>query len=200
MYSGWRTVPEYAFPVGEFGEQVFEGSGVVGRFAASAAEGRQSEDRFREVCKRCLPADRYPYVKTTTLREDVRDHVDVEVSVVEHPDDDESFSRHVCKVDVKAPKRASRSGDFTDDVMWVELRTRNGRPGWVYGKADLVAQEVHRKGFVMMSRDALRRYAESQLAKNPGCRHVRDGNPKEVLLRLGFADCVERSGVCFWPL
>lgn len=198
IFEGWRIEEEPPCPAGEFATPVFEGSGVVGGYARSAAEGRASEDRFREACMRCLPSERYPYVRTTTLKEDVKQHVDVEVSVLAHPEDEESCARKMCKVDVKAPKRSSRGEGFSDTVMWVEMRARNGNPGWIYGAADIIAQEVDRRGFVLLDRKALKDFAELEVARNPAARHTRRENPLEVVLKLDFARCVEKAGIGFW--
>ena len=44
------------------------------------------------------------------------------------------------KVEVKAPKKVSRSNStIKDDIVWVEFKNVNGCPGWLYGKSDYIA-------------------------------------------------------------
>lgn len=198
IFENWREVANPPIPEGTFALPAFQGSGVVGNYTASAAEGRASENRFRKLCKRCLPANRYPHARTTTLFEDARQHVDVEISVLVDTEDEESIARKMCKVDVKAPKRASRHRSLVDQIMWVELRGRSGSPGWAYGQAEIVAQEIHRQGFVLFDRVALKDLAEAEARSNPAARHTRRQNPDELVVKLDMSACIQGAAIAFW--
>jgi hypothetical protein len=63
------------------------------------------------------------------------------------------------KVEVKAMKKLSRAGEQQDEWIWVEFRNVQGKPGWLYGKADLVAFEF-RKHFLFVEREELAKLCE----------------------------------------
>lgn len=63
------------------------------------------------------------------------------------------------RVEVKGLKRLSRAGDYQDKWFWVEFKNTIGRPGWLYGKADLVAAQTT-TGFLIVPREPLARLAD----------------------------------------
>ena len=64
------------------------------------------------------------------------------------------------KIDVKARKRINRSDDSAqDDLVWLEFKNVQGKVGWLYGKADIIAFE-RCKDFVLVSRELLAELGE----------------------------------------
>lgn len=65
-------------------------------------------------------------------------------NIDEHYDYIISKENQTFKVEVKSKKRVSRSDDGTqDELIWVELHgVREKDPGWLFGKADLIAFEL----------------------------------------------------------
>ena len=58
-------------------------------------------------------------------------------------------------VDVKARKKISRSSsEFTDELIWIELKNGQGNNGWLHGSADFIAFE-RENDFVIASRKNL---------------------------------------------
>lgn len=50
------------------------------------------------------------------------------------------YGKKEIKVDVKGPKKISRSNTTTDnDFIWVEFKNVRGDAGWLYGENDLIA-------------------------------------------------------------
>ena len=186
------------YPVGP--RRIRVGGGpVVGRFTASAREGLSAEARFALAAKRNLPRERYPMVESVDAATDMRDHIDAYVSVLRDVDDDDSLARYYCSVDVKAPKRVRRSDPRpSSEIMWVETKNVRGKPGWVHGKADLIAQEIEGRGFLVLSRPALARFAEAHALRDPDCCHTRPDRPLEKVLKIPIGLCAEKAGVSFW--
>lgn len=58
------------------------------------------------------------------------------------------------KVEVKAMKKLSRSGEQQDEWIWVEFKNVRGNEGWLYGKADLIAFEF-KEHFLFVKREEL---------------------------------------------
>ena len=59
------------------------------------------------------------------------------------------------KYDVKGMKNYRRSDDKpTDRLHWIELRNVNGKNGWLYGEADVIAFET-RKWWLLVDREDL---------------------------------------------
>ena len=67
-------------------------------------------------------------------------------------------------VDVKAKKKISRTTDVQTEWVWVEFKTVDGRDGWLYGGADLIAFEQD-KGFLVVDRSSLAELAEDKVDK-----------------------------------
>ena len=102
-------------------------------------------------------------------------------------------------VDVKAPKRVRRSDPRpSSEFMWVETRNVRGKPGWVHGKADYIAQEVEGRGFLLLDRARLAAFAERYKLRDPECVHVRRDRPDEEALKVPTELCAKRAGVVFF--
>jgi hypothetical protein len=63
------------------------------------------------------------------------------------------------KIEVKAMKKLSRSGEQQDEWIWVEFKNVGGNAGWLYGKADLIAFEF-KEHFLFVNREELAALAE----------------------------------------
>ena len=66
-----------------------------------------------------------------TSDEDMHDHIDFWW---------ESPKKGTIGIDVKGVKKNNRNDSKYDDkIHWLELQNVNGKPGWLYGKADYIA-------------------------------------------------------------
>ena len=64
------------------------------------------------------------------------------------------------KIDVKARKRVSRTDeDVQDELVWLEFKNVQGKQGWIYGKADIIAFE-REEDFLLVKRDDLAKLGE----------------------------------------
>lgn len=82
-----------------------------------------------------------------TKEQDMHEHWDVEDAMA-------------VKYDVKGMKKYRRSDDKpTDRLHWIELRSVNGKNGWLYGDADIIAFET-RKWWILVERKDLVQFVE----------------------------------------
>ena len=82
-----------------------------------------------------------------TKEQDMHEHWDVEDAMA-------------VKYDVKGMKKYRRSDDKpTDRLHWIELRNVNGKNGWLYGDADIIAFET-RKWWLLVERKDLVQFVE----------------------------------------
>jgi hypothetical protein len=73
------------------------------------------------------------------------------------------------KYDVKGMKKYRRSDDKpTDRLHWIELRNVNGKNGWLYGDADVIAFET-RKWWLLVEREDLVQFVEGILIGSDPC-------------------------------
>lgn len=85
-----------------------------------------------------------------TKEQDMHEHWDVEDAMA-------------VKYDVKGMKKYRRSDDKpTDRLHWIELRNINGKSGWLYGQADVIAFET-RKWWILVEREDLVQFVEGIL-------------------------------------
>jgi hypothetical protein len=86
-------------------------------------------------------------VSASSSKENIHDHWDY---LIEKETD--SF-----KVEVKSKKRIQRSEDSSqNDFIWVELQNVRGEPGWLFGKADLIAFEKEKTFLIVKKPDLLK--------------------------------------------
>ena len=200
MWTTWALVDPCPVPDPEVLLAAGDGR-AVGRFAASRREGDSAEERFAACAKKHLPKERYPMVVAADQRTDMRDHIDCFVSLLSDLEDETSLARFVCSVDVKAAKRVRRSdARASSEIMWVETKNVRGKPGWVYGKARLIAQEVPGIGFLLLDRESLAKLAEARKARYPGAVHVRPDRPLEEVMQIEVATCARYAGVAVWSV
>lgn len=84
-------------------------------------DGQKTEASFGDLLE-----ERYPGARPATLAEQYM-HID-----------------WVCSagsIDVKAMKRKSRTGDKSQDIIWLEFKNNTGDKGWIYGQQDFIAFE-----------------------------------------------------------
>jgi hypothetical protein len=162
----------------------------------SAAEGAAAEDIFVEVARRAMgkvTAHRaLPYSDANRIH-----HVDVVL---------EAEDGQWLNVDVKNWKRASRAdAAHADDLMWVELRNILGKPGWLYGRAAVLAVRVGPRAFQWLDRRAVVEYVRAVVpdldAVAPthddaaiGQVYARRSRPRERVVKLSLTDLVKRAG------
>jgi hypothetical protein len=89
-------------------------------------------------------------VHESTKRQNIYDHIDF---FIEKND-------HKISFDVKAKKRVSRHGSYTNDFIWIELTNVNGFNGWINGIQDFIAFEFD-SFFIIVKREILREFVYS---------------------------------------
>lgn len=96
------------------------------------------------------------------------------------------------KVEVKAMKKANGSPP-QDKFTWIELQGITGYPGWIYGKADVVAFQ-ERKWFRNVKRVALVRIVEEYMKIANPLIYTRRGRQDKAILMptatLDFIPCI----------
>lgn len=66
------------------------------------------------------------------------------------------------KIDVKAKKRISRSDtEEQEEFIWLEFNNVQGKKGWLFGAADIIAFERN-KDFILVKRKDLAEYAKKK--------------------------------------
>ena len=104
-------------------------------------EGKTVEQRFAALLNDPVMA---------TKEQDIHEHWDV-------------MDVMALKYDVKGMKKYRRSDDKpTDRLHWIELRNVNGKNGWLYGNADIIAFET-RKWWILVEREDLVQFVEGIL-------------------------------------
>lgn len=109
--------------------------------------GQRAEDAFARIA-----SQRGWKVESAPERGNIDDHYDYVISK-----EGQTF-----KVEVKSKKRISRSdGGTQDELIWVELHgVREKDPGWLFGKADLIAFELKSSFRIVKRKDLLKRINE----------------------------------------
>lgn len=57
--------------------------------------------------------------------------------------------------DIKSMKRRTRGGEFDPSIIWIEFSNVQGKPGWVYGKAQMIVFEQLTQYLIMDRWDVL---------------------------------------------
>ncbi len=101
--------------------------------------GQKAEDIFMRL------AERREYIIRKATQQEEFDHIDYVMTK----------NNQKVSVDVKARKRISRSDSEQNDfLVWVEWKNVQGKAGWLYGKADLIAFEQEHD-YLIASRNQL---------------------------------------------
>lgn len=106
-------------------------------------------------------------------------------------------------VDVKSIKRRSRHGEFSEDLLWVELVGITGHRGWIFGEADLIAFQ-RSYGFDLVPRMKIVEFIGTlnlaNRAKRPEeslyKRYTRMGR-KDVLVTIKMSDIEQHVKLVF---
>lgn len=119
----------------------------------ASAMGYSAEQRFSN-----LATSRGWSVQKATKKQDRQDKIDVILT----GKNGETYS-----VDVKSRKKInSADKSVDDDIVWFEIvAVGHEYPGWLYGKANLIAFEKH-WGFLIVEREKAARYVDIVVDKN----------------------------------
>jgi hypothetical protein len=122
------------------------------RNGKSQQSGLTAEQDFYVTCQK----HHYQW-KNASKKQNCIDHIDCFITQANH-----TFS-----VDVKAAKKIARWNKKPQDkLLWVEWTARNGAPGWVRSKVDLIAFQMLNKQFLMVKTSELRDYVAPLIEKN----------------------------------
>ena len=123
----------------------------MGRYPLEEQQGQRAE-----VCFKGLAERRGYTVIQTSAASNMREHIDFILAMDDEPDK--------IAIDVKARKKVSRSSNgYDDENVWIEFNNVRGDPGWLYGKADMIAFE-RASDFVLVDRESLREYCEATVS------------------------------------
>jgi hypothetical protein len=146
-----------------------------GAFAQSMSEGKHAEECFRAWAE-----DQGFLVKATTADDNKRAHVDF---IVCTPD-----GKRRVAVDVKAVKRRERSGSVDGKTIWLEAHGET-HPGWVFGKADVIAVREANGNWLLLPRVELAKFVMEKVPHPivPGCvvTNVKDASDTVFYQRKG---------------
>jgi hypothetical protein len=86
------------------------------------SKGKQVEYLFMKLLSK------FGEVREAGVHEDIHEHWDVALQTL---------------IDVKGLRKLKRSDEYpNENYHWIELMNVNGKPGWVQGKADVIAFET----------------------------------------------------------
>ena len=123
----------------------------MGRYPLEKQQGQRAETCFKGLAER-----RGYTVIQTSPASNMREHIDFILAMDDAPDK--------IAIDVKARKKVSRSSnEYDDENVWIEFNNVRGDPGWLYGKADMIAFE-RAWDFVLVDRESLREYCEATVS------------------------------------
>ncbi len=103
----------------------------------------------------------------------------------------------VYSADVKAMKRQNRSGEVDSKLTWVEFVNVQGKPGWLYGKANMIAFELENSFMIMdrlhVAEAALQHVDTTKFSPTPsvGLSYRRESRPKEHTGLMRTADLLK---------
>jgi hypothetical protein len=104
-------------------------------------KGKDVELEFASLFKDAL---------STSQEEDIKDHVDVKISI---------------GVDVKGLKKINRVDEsVNENFHWVEIKNVQGKDGWLYGKADFFAFEI-KDYWIIVGREDLQKFIADKCKK-----------------------------------
>lgn len=109
-------------------------------------------------------------------------------------------------LDIKARKKVSRnSSEFSDDLVWIELKNVVGNDGWLYGCSDYIVFE-READFVIVPRVNLIKICDS-LITNQTVNSASEAlyklytrkNRKDLLTIIKMSDILTRTKTQIWP-
>lgn len=107
--------------------------------------------------------------RNATKKEEKFNHFDYVVS--------NFFGINSCKIEVKSTKSSKRGRRPDTSILFIELKSIGGYPGWIYGNSDIVAFQIKNK-FVLFKRLDLVAYVESEI---PNMKMSKNGGIKGTL-------------------
>lgn len=107
------------------------------------AKGKEVEERFAKL---------FRDAEATSTEEDMHDHVDLKISI---------------GVDIKGLKKVKRNDqEINEHIHWVELKSVQGKPGWLYAQApDFFVFELKEYWVVVAKEDLQKLIAEKCVEK-----------------------------------
>lgn len=127
---------------------------IVKKFGKTFTEGFEAEGRFGIISEyhNCI------HEKAEKVK-DMFSHIDCFITRL---DKDKKPTGRKIGIDVKGIKRNFRQGDLDDQIVWVEHRNIHGYKGWLFGDADIIAQEFT-DGFYLINREDLAKLGKKRL-------------------------------------
>lgn len=146
------------------------------KYQSSYDEGHLAENAFQKL------AENKGYtVKMASTSQNIEEHWDLAIQK----------DGVLYTVDVKGAKRNRREDKYVqNEFVWIELRNVHGKPGWLYGKADVIAFEI--KGeFWLVKRNSLVQLVDKLVNKSRVASHSGDALYK-VYTRKGRQDQISK--------
>jgi hypothetical protein len=162
------------------------------RMGSTGKDGDNAVDLFKKIAL----SKNYTF-RDATREEDIYKHFDIVMY-------DETMKE--TKVDVKARKKLNRvETDYMVDHMWVECYNVFGSLGWLYGEANIIAQQID-KYFMLIDRVELALFISNKL-ENKLVTERRDAlykmyqrkDRKDILTLIKLSDLPVES-YCTWIL
>jgi hypothetical protein len=145
--------------------------------------GQEAFELFKQIAE-----NKGFMTRKASRKEDIYDHIDIFLTK-----EDIELS-----VDVKAMKKISRSDDTSQDTYtYVEFKNVKGNPGWIYGKANLIAFETN-DSFLLVDRVKLVEHCESVIDFNAKVKKATDSLYK-IYSRSGRSDLISMIGLYSIP-
>lgn len=122
-----------------------------GRYATERTRrmGTNAEILFEQI----LYSHGIPY-SSATKKEELINHYDYIASQFVN------FTN--CKVEVKSTKSPKRGKKPDPSILFIELKSVGGHPGWLYGKSDVIAFQIN-SHFIIFKRMELLEYVEKMI-------------------------------------
>lgn len=122
------------------------------KYTGAYTRGKNAENKFAIMAK-----ERDFDIVKSSVKKDKEEHWDFEISKqLTH-----GFYKR--KFDIKAMKKVN--GEYTDELIYIELQNVGGTAGWLYGKQDGVVFEM-KESFILVNLEDLRKKVESLVDVN----------------------------------
>ena len=153
--------------------------------------GKAVESIFKEV------AEKKGFSATTSTKyEDMHLHIDLCI---------EKYGK-VFYVDVKSMGRVKRSGKKQDKWRWIELINVNGKKGWLYGNADIIAFQ-RKEDFVLVNRKNLLEWINENVTAitvtEPDLAYMKlytRKNRKDIITLVSLKEMMENVHYKIWRI
>ncbi len=172
-------------------------------FTQSFKEGDDAETRFT------LLAEFKGYiVEKSSNSQNMRSHIDV--FITKDPaklKENTEYKPITYSIDIKGLKRVNRGDILTEnEKIWIELKNVQGRKGWLYGEADIIAFEMN-SGFLLVLRKSLLDFVEKMVDINDPVTKSSEAlykvytrkDRKDVISLVNLSDMRKETKNKFWP-